>query len=401
MATKVVVVLPIALTIVLFAFLAWRKNVHLWIVPFIFQTLNPVRHLNKRRAKRGIVYVIFGVMDHFEPVSEGSSPDEERERMAAWLTAYPKAASRHRDSTGGCPKHTWFFPVENYRKEYLDQLSKLCEGGYGEVEMHLHHRDDDSQNLRFTLRAAVENFARHGALVTLSGRDPHYAFIHGNMALDNSRTSPEWCGVNNELRILAETGCFADFSLPTAPCESQTRKINSIYYAIDDPTHPKSHNTGKDVVAGRPGTGDLLLIQGPLGFNWRSRRFGILPRIENGEISGQNPATRARIGYWVGRWIHVKGRPEWVFVKVHCHGAENRDFDALLGTGADELFSTLEGMYGSGNYRLIYVTAREMFNIVKAAEAGRTGNPAQYRDYAIPPYINTTRTRSDTERTRT
>ena len=36
--------------------------------------------------------------------------------------------------------------------------------------------------------------------------------------------------------------------------------------------------------------------------------------------------------------------------------------------------------------RLHYVTARELYNIIKAAEAGMTGDPSLYRDYVIPPY---------------
>jgi hypothetical protein len=34
-------------------------------------------------------------------------------------------------------------------------------------------------------------------------------------------------------------------------------------------------------------------------------------------------------------------------------------------------------------YRLHYVSAREMYNIVKAAEAGCTGDPSAFRDFEI------------------
>jgi hypothetical protein len=34
-------------------------------------------------------------------------------------------------------------------------------------------------------------------------------------------------------------------------------------------------------------------------------------------------------------------------------------------------------------YRLHYVTAREMANLVLAAEAGEGGDPNQYRDYRL------------------
>ncbi len=74
-----------------------------------------------------------------------------------------------------------------------------------------------------------------------------YGFVHGNWALDNSHPEGRACGVNDELTILRETGCFADFTMPSAPSPTQTRKINSIYYAVDDPGKPKSHDWGMDV----------------------------------------------------------------------------------------------------------------------------------------------------------
>ena len=55
----------------------------------------------------------------------------------------------------------------------------------------------------------------------------------------------------------------------------------------------------------------------------------------------------------------------------------------------DKLYSHLEGAYNDGRkYRLHYVTAREMYNIIKAAEAGEIGDPDGYRDHVISPYAN-------------
>ena len=40
--------------------------------------------------------------------------------------------------------------------------------------------------------------------------------------------------------------------------------------------------------------------------------------------------------------------------------------------------------YNDGTaWKLHYVSAREMYNIAKAAEAGETGEPGLYRDYVI------------------
>src|SRR5439155_815789 len=147
-----------------------------------------------------------------------------------------------------------------------DALAGLCRAGYGEVEIHLHHDNDTAANLRRTLlnfKATLHE--QHGLL----GRDRRtnevaYGFIHGNWALDNARSDGRWCGVNNELDVLRETGCYADFTLPSAPSPTQTHKINSIYYACDDPLRPLSHNTGRDVGTGAAPDKALLLIQGPL-----------------------------------------------------------------------------------------------------------------------------------------
>jgi hypothetical protein len=75
-----------------------------------------------------------------------------------------------------------------------------------------------------------------------------------------------------------------------------------------------------------------------------------------------------------------------VFVKVHTHGTQERDIDTLLGPPVDAMHAYLESAYNDGErYVLHYVTAREAYNIIKAAEAGATGNPHRYRDFELPP----------------
>src|SRR5260370_25736666 len=162
-------------------------------------------------------------------------------------------------------------------------------------------------------------------------RELAYGFVHGNWALDNSRPDGRWCGVNNELDILRETGCYADFTLPSAPSPTQTRKINSIYYALDDPQRPKSHDWGVDVgSAPRPDRG-LMLIQGPLLLDWRHRKAGVLPAIENGCVQSSQPPSMARLDLWMKARIGIPSRPAWLFVKPHTHGALEINQRVLLG----------------------------------------------------------------------
>ena len=190
--------------------------------------------------------------------------------------------------------------------------------------------------------------------------------------------------MNNELTVLQQVGCYADFTMPSAPSDTQTRKVNSLYYAADDPQRPKSHDTGQDAEVGQRGNGDLLLVQGPLALNWSRRKYGVLPRIENGELSGANPPTPQRADLWVRQAISVQGREEWVAVKVHTHGAKEANAAVLLGRPMDELLTYLETAYNDGmRFRLHYVTARELVNIIQAAEDGLTGDPGRYRDYRL------------------
>lgn len=356
-----------------------RKQMHLWLGAY----------LQRRRPKppEGPVHVLFCFVDHFEPRWQNPGYETEVARVRAWRERYAAMAARHRDADGRPPVHTFFYPEEEYRPEHLDQLVELCREGYGEIEVHLHHDHDTSDGLREKINRFVENLrVRHGAVPIdpESGR-PTFGFIHGNWALDNARPDGRWCGVNDEIRVLGQLGCYADFTLPSAPSSTQTRKINSIYYATDDPRRPKSHDDGVDVAVGRPASGDLMIVQGPLGLDWSQRKWGVLPRIENADVRAAQPPTPKRADAWIRQHIHVRGRPEWVFVKLHTHGAQETDMDTLLGEPVDRMFTDLEQRYNDGvKYALHYVSAREMYNIIKAAEAGCTGSPAGYRDFIVP-----------------
>ncbi len=332
-------------------------------------------------------HLMFCFVDHFEPRWEAPDYRTECRRVDRWRTEYPRLAEGLHDADGRAPIHTYFYPGEEYRPEHLDKLVELCRLGLGEIEIHLHHADDTEAGLREKLRDFTQVLVeRHDALpVDAASGQPRWAFIHGNWSLDNAHPAGENCGVNNELIVLREEGCYADFTLPAAPDPSQTRTINSIYYATDDPLAPKSHDTGLRVRVGSAPTGDLMIVQGPLGLNWRRPKFGFMPRIESGDVRTSTPPTPERIDRWVDAGIHVAGRPEWIFVKVHTHGTQERDTDTLLGAPMREAFEYLCTRYNDGHdWKLHFVSAREMYNIIKAAEAGLDDDPGRYRDYAIP-----------------
>jgi hypothetical protein len=313
-------------------------------------------------------------------------------RVDRWCNEYRALANKHGDAHGIKPKHTFFYPEEEYVKEHLDKLARLCKEGLGEIEIHLHHNDDTESNFIKTMQNFINTLDENHDAICKDKQtgEKVFSFIHGNWALDNSRKDGKWCGLNNEITLLKQLGCYADFTLPSAPSDTQTSKINSIYYAIDDSDKPKSHNTGCDVEVGKHHAGDLMIIQGPLSLNWKDRKWGIFPRIENSDIrSGQKP-TPDRVDLWVRTGITVKNKPDWIFVKIHTHGTQENDMDTLLGDDIDNMFTYLEENYNDGeNYKLHYVSARELYNIVKAAEDSRHGDPHEFRDYRVdkPGYL--------------
>lgn len=358
-----------------------RKHIGIWLRNYLRQDWRASVPQGTTR------HLVFCFVDHFEPGYGRPDYATEQARVARWRADYPRLCEGLRDADGRAPIHTFFYPEEEYRREHLEPLVEMCRMGIGEIEIHLHHDHDTDAGLREKLRRFTGILAdEHDALPRdpATGQ-PRWAFIHGNWALDNSHPHGSGCGVNNELIILREEGCYADFTFPAAPEPCQTSTVNKIYYAKDDPHAPKSHDTGERVRVGGKPWGDLMIIQGPLGFMWHNRKFGVLPRIENADVRTTSAPTPRRIDGWVDTGIHVEGRPEWVFVKVHTHGVEERDVDTLLGSPMRQAFEYLQSRYNDGvDWKLHYVSAREMYNIVKAAEAGEPGDPGQYRDYLIP-----------------
>lgn len=326
-------------------------------------------------------HIYFAICDHFEPYWGKADKGTARKRLQRWLDEYPKAAEKYRDSEGEMLKYSFFYPEEEYQKDDLEALAGLCHAGYGEVEVHLHHDNDTSENLRLTLLDYKKRLHEEHGLLSV---DKHtgeivYGFIHGNWALDNSRPDGRWCGVNDELTVLQQTGCYGDFTMPSAPSPTQTRKVNSIYYAVDDPQRPKSHDWGSNARVGLQSEG-LLMIQGPLAPAWHHRKWGFLPRIENSGLTASTPLSRARVRSWITAGVQVEGAPEHVFVKLYAHGTQEKSLEMFFDRGG--MAQVLEQMKEEGERmgcKVHFVSAREMVNVIHALE-GQGGKPEVFRN---------------------
>jgi hypothetical protein len=351
-----------------------KKNLHQWLPDY-------ARHLVRRARtpqSHGPRHILFALCDHYEPLWAGAPDDVGHARVDAWVDGYPRLGE-FRDSDGRPPRHGWFFPGEEYRPRFLDQLAKLVRGGFGEVEFHLHHDGDTSHTLAPRIEQHLKTFSQHGHL----SRDTtgfQWAFIHGNWSLANGRPDGRWCGVDDELPMLHRLGCYVDLTFPSAPDPCQPDKVNQIYWPTGDLDQRRSYEHGERARVGKAFTDRVLMITGPLAL--ARKGFGV--RLENGALTGNDPPTAARVATWIDQGIHIEGRPEWVFVKVHTHGAIEKTAASLLGDGGRIMHQALQRHVKDG-YKLHYVTAREMFNVARAAMDGKAGDPSAYFDYIVKP----------------
>lgn len=353
------------------------------------------RRLARRPPAGGGAHVIFSIADHFEPAivpNKGRARAEKQEqerRLEHWCREIPRVLDRWRDSEGRPFYHTYFYPAEQYDADIVGRLAEHCRAGWGEMEIHLHHgmeapdtREHTEQEIARFRDALVQ---KHGCLSRWDGSGPaRYAFVHGNFALANFKAG--WaCGVDAEMEVLANTGCYADMTMPSAPNDTQVPKINSVYECGLPLDQRGAHRRGRNLSVGRPPRIFPLMIQGPLALDFsRGNRKGLWPHIENGALTWKYPASMARFRLWRQAAVTVEGRPDWVFIKLHCHGMDPRDADAMYGPPRQAfLRELLEDARQSGRYAVHFTTAREMTNIILAACDGREGNPGEYRDYRL------------------
>lgn len=376
-ALFIVTVLGSLLFLIIVAIGCWRlgqsirsRGFDQWVPSHLFprEAVPPVSF------EEGPVDVFLSICDHYEPEWGNPSFDTAMRRVQQWCEHYPRLFQGFRDVDGRPPRHTFFFPQDQYRPEYIDALAELCHSGFGELDIHLHHDNDTAVALEEKLSSFRETlYHRHGAL----RRHPEtgeicYGFIHGNWALCNSRRDRRWCGVDHEIPILLKTGCYADFTMPSAPSDTQTRTINSIYYAQDIPGRCKSHDHGIRAKVGQPAPKDsLLMIQGPLGFDFSRRKLGLLPRVENGDLTGKHPPSINRLRHWLNAGVIVQGRPNWRFVKLHTHGCKTGNLEMLLGPRMQQFHQQLAELHArQPKFRFHYVSAWEMAQLVHRAENG-------------------------------
>jgi hypothetical protein len=358
-----------------------------WLPSYAWQRLT-------RSAPRGEVHLIVALADHFEPAivpenGRSRAPFSEQERrVEQWCSHYPQAVDSWRDQEGRPLVHTYFYPAEQYDRALVDRVAEHCHGGWGEIEIHLHHGMNAPDTAENTRRRLVEFrdalVVNHGSLCFMDGsNEPRYAFVHGNFALANAAGGYA-CGVDNEMQILADTGCYADFTLPAAPFHpAQIGKVNSLYECSLPLGTQAPHRKGRDLAVGRAPQIFPLNVQGPLLFDFDRHARNGLGRFENAALTGANPPGLRRLGLWKKAAISVQHRPDWLFIKLHTHSMDPTQREAVMGTPMQRFLAEFVEGARDRNEVIHFVTAREMVNMILAACDGREGNPGEYRDYRL------------------
>jgi hypothetical protein len=337
------------------------RHAEIWLEPYL---ADRVRRVLSGESPR-LQHVWFAIADHFEPFWNHADHKTARLRVDAWRKRWPEiAASVCKVQANSPPRYTFFYPEEQYHPDLLDALAEMTHDGIADVEVHIHHDGEGREDFIHRIRAFCETLKeRHGLLRTVGGQI-RFGFIHGNWALDNSLEGGRWCGLNDEITILRELGCYADFTMPSGASPSQARTLNSVYWCRDDPAAPKSYDRGIPVRPGGGTSGDLLMIPGPFGLRWRER---LVPRLETGEVAAYDPPT----AYRARRWFDLAPRiSEHAFLKVYTHGCTTQNSETLLGADLIKLFALSCAEAERREARIHFVSAWQMYLAIEAISHG-------------------------------
>ena len=335
----------------------------------------------------GMRHVMIAVCDHFEPF-HGVGKDEALARVATWRREFAQLAREFRDADGQPPKHTFFYPIEQYDADVVGaargSLPRHRQRDRGASPPRKRHRRKSRAS---TLEQGAERLAGHGLLSRDERGALRYGFVHGNWALDNSHPEGRHCGVRDELARPPRDRLLRGFHAPLRARTARRPAPSMRSTTPAPPSTPKSHDRGRRVRADRdPQRADddeLLIVQGPLALNWQRRKFGLLPahrkqRPHRGESAHRATACAS------GSTAASPSRAGRTGSSSSCTPTARTPTNTrmLLGEPMRAFHRALAEMAAADPaLRFHYVTARELVNILHAAEVRRT--PASRAAFAI------------------
>ena len=250
-------------------------------------------------------------------------------------------------------------------------LAELARAGFGEVEFHLHHDGDTAETLAPRDRSAPEDVRRARPPLARRASAFRWAFIHGNWSLANGRPDGNGAASTTSSLVLHELGCYVDLTFPSAPDPCQPDKVNQIYWPAGDLTKRRSYEHGERARVGAHHDDRLLMITGPLALRaqgrWRAARERRDHRRRSADARrasrpGSIKASTSRAG------------PSGSSSRSTRTARSRRPPTRCSATAAAALHAALAEYMRHGD-QLHYVTAREMFNVARAAMDGKTRRP--------------------------
>src|SRR5262245_32295229 len=103
-----------------------KRNLHVWTAGYARWLARTAPARARAPFASGQRHGLFAFCDHYEPHWKNTDLAVGAERVRAWLEGYPTLAAPYRDSEGRPPRHSFFFPGEEYQPGYLDALATLA-----------------------------------------------------------------------------------------------------------------------------------------------------------------------------------------------------------------------------------------------------------------------------------
>jgi hypothetical protein len=262
----------------------------------------------------------------------------ERSQLRQRGESFREFARRYSDADGSHPKHTLFVPPALAQEnDAFEMVADFARQTGSETEFYLCAQHQAPEAVRGEIDLLKSALDRQSLLSRNATGAPRFAVL-GGMRLP--------------VAPLREAGCRADFT-PSAPGQ---RTLNLLHYRSDsEPMKLHRVRADRDAAVTRPG--ELLRIPNPVCLDWESRRFGVLPRVESGELTAHEPPTAHRLKLWLECHVTVDARPNWHFIALHANSmSEHRA--ATIGPASARFHQGLAAMAAADKtVRFHYVSA--------------------------------------------
>src|SRR3954470_4854358 len=90
-----------------------------WIASALVDSLRPAP------GHDASVDLILCIADHFEPKGGGADAKTAIERCRRFARDYPDTVGAFRDSDGASPRHSFFYPEEEYEERLMEPIAEL------------------------------------------------------------------------------------------------------------------------------------------------------------------------------------------------------------------------------------------------------------------------------------